>query len=87
VIFTGIGVAVAVVVAISFAFIRALRRQSYRRWPKPLRWLFLAVVGVLVVLGGVTWAIHMIEVWGWSAGLWFLLAPAAYGASLGAKKL
>jgi hypothetical protein len=59
--------------------IRALRRRSYRRWPRLLRWPFYAAVAALVTLGAVGLVSHYIETWGAPAAAWFLIAPLAYG--------
>ena len=49
----------------------------------PFRSLYIFVKWSLVGLGAYVLIGHFVITWGWAAGLWFLLAPLAYGLYLG----
>jgi hypothetical protein len=49
------------------------------RWPWPVRWFYLNIKWILVVFGAVGLVGRYIEIWGWQATAWFLLAPFAQG--------
>lgn len=55
------------------------RHASYRGWPRPLRWPYLALVALLSVIGFFGLAHAWSEVWGWPATIWLLGAPIATG--------
>lgn len=48
----GMLAAIALAIALAVAIIRPLRRRSYRGWPRPFRWVFLALTGLLAATGG-----------------------------------
>lgn len=81
-----VGTFVALTALLSWPILRVLRRRSYRHWSAPARWPFLAVVGLLVVLGAYVLVGLYLERWGLAATVWMLGAPFVYGAFSGREK-
>ena len=58
--------------------IYARRKRWPDRWPRPLRWAFVAFVWTLAGLGAVTWFGVWAERWGWMTAAWLIGFPFAF---------
>jgi predicted tellurium resistance membrane protein TerC len=77
-----VGTVIVFGVVAAIAIIRANRSKSYQRWPKPFRWAWYALCGLLITLGSAILVNNYVDDWGVPAAAWFLLVPAAYGIYL-----
>jgi hypothetical protein len=67
-----VGFVILLGVLAAFLIIRTLRRQSYKSWSWPARYLWYGLVGTLAGLGAVMLMANYIEKMGTATAIWFV---------------